>query len=308
MEHFPSALPSASINIEKLIYKHEHSFKPLKKDNNAQIIWADKHQKEKTAYSIVYLHGFGASWGEGDPWHRAVAQKFNCNLYLARLHSHGLKRRNFFKNFTYQKYLNSAIEACRIGQQIGENVLVMGTSAGGALALYAAGSKQCPVSVKALMLCSPLIHLYSYESLFLENKVGRYLAKLIKGNSYKRRLNTNKAIARETIWYPYIPIKAALELGKMVEKILSPNLFKNVQCPVFTGYYNKDSLFHDRAVSPHAIPSMVQMLGTSPNERYTANFPKAQAHVICNGLLSKSVPELITQTVLFLKNIGLKSV
>lgn len=304
-EKTPTVLPNDGDVLEEFIEEYEQSFAPLKENNEAKIIWADENKKEKTAYSIVYLHGFGASRGEGNPWHRAVAQKFGCNLYLSRLYAHGLKGDRIFERFSYKKYISSAIEACRIGQQIGENVLVMGTSAGGALALYVAGSKKCPVPIKGLMLASPLVHIYGYESIFLESKVGRSLAGMIRGTNYKRRLMHEQSGVSDKIWYPYIPIEAALELGKLVEHKLIPSLFKKITCPVFAGYYNKDGKSHDNVVSPHAIESMVNRLGTSPEKRCVVNFTEAQTHVISSGLFSKAVPELIARTVLFLKKIGL---
>ncbi len=324
MQQFPSALPNDGDELEKLIQEHEQSLAPLKEDNEAKIIWNDEGEKEKTEYSIVYLHGFGASRGEGDPWHRAVAQKFCCNLYLARLHNHGLKRKRFFEGFRYKKLLDSAIEACRIGQKIGEKVLVTGTSTGASLALCAAGSGQCPVPIKGLLLVSPLIHFYGYQSLFLENKTGRTLAEIILGSNYKQPLFPNNfpaspvgrqkksseaeiISAEKNIWYPYVPLRAALELGRMVEKEITPSLFKKVKCPVFVGYYNKNARLHDRIVSPHAIESMFNQFGTPPAKLQLVNFPEAKSHVIGNGLLSNAVPELIVRSVLFLRGkVGIK--
>ena len=46
----------------------------LKADNEARIVWATPYQK--TPYSVVYLHGNGASQEEGDPVHYEFAQKF----------------------------------------------------------------------------------------------------------------------------------------------------------------------------------------------------------------------------------------
>src|SRR5687767_3811109 len=62
----------------------------LKPDNEARIIWADNTKKEKTPFSIVYLHGFSASQGEGEPVHRDIAKHFGYNLYLPRLAEHGI--------------------------------------------------------------------------------------------------------------------------------------------------------------------------------------------------------------------------
>lgn len=301
MKQFPSALPNEGEELEDLIQEHEQSFAPLKEKNEAKIIWTDKNKKYKTEYSIVYLHGFEASRREGNPWHRAVAQKFGCNLYLSRLYDHGLKRKRYLEDYNYEKYLASAVDACRVAQKIGKKVLVMGTSAGGALALYAAGSERCPVRVKGLMLASPLVHIYSYESILLETKLGRKLTTLFQGYDYKRKIVNHSEIERE-IWYPYIPINAALELGRMVEKEITSSLFKNITCPVFVGYYNKNEQFHDQVVSPHAILTMVNQLATPPTKRKAVNFPEAGTHTIGSGLLSNAVPELIVQTVLFLKN------
>ena len=69
--------------LENFIAGNERSHK-LRPDNEARIVWADDSLKQKTACSIVYLHGFSASQAEGDPIHRNVAKAFGCNLYLAR--------------------------------------------------------------------------------------------------------------------------------------------------------------------------------------------------------------------------------
>lgn len=299
---FSHALPDDPTELEKFIRQQEQSFAPFKKGNEAKIIWAND-SKKKTKYSIVYFHGFTASHGEGDPWHASVARDFSCNLYLPRLHGHGLKRENFLKDFNYPDLLTSAINACLVGRKLGENVLLMGTSTGGALALYAARSGNCPIQITALMLASPLIHFYGLHSLFLENKVGRFFAKIIRGKDYKYNLNSGLSPDEEQIWYPHTPLNAAMELGKMVQHVMKPSLLSNITCPVFTGYYFKNARFHDRVVSPRAILKMVEQLGTPENKKRIVNFPDAETHVIGSGLLSKAVPALIAETTVFLENV-----
>ena len=44
----------------------------IKKDNEAEIVWADSNKKQKTPYAIVYLHGFSASKQEGYPVHENI--------------------------------------------------------------------------------------------------------------------------------------------------------------------------------------------------------------------------------------------
>src|SRR4051794_3951684 len=82
-------VPSDPASLTKYILNNEsrHRIKP---DNEARIIWANDSLKQKTKYAIVYLHGFSASQGEGEPVHRTIAKKFGCNLYLSRLAEHGI--------------------------------------------------------------------------------------------------------------------------------------------------------------------------------------------------------------------------
>src|SRR5580692_11584241 len=75
----------------------------LKEDNQARIIWADSTRK-KTPYVIVYLHGFSASQGEGDPTDIDIARKYGCNLYLSRLAEHGIDTPEAMINLTADEY------------------------------------------------------------------------------------------------------------------------------------------------------------------------------------------------------------
>ena len=69
------AVPADAGALEQYVISREaqHTLKP---DNEARIIWNNDSIKNKTEYSIVYLHGFSASQGEGDPVHKDIAKKF----------------------------------------------------------------------------------------------------------------------------------------------------------------------------------------------------------------------------------------
>ena len=82
-------VPAAPASLEQYIQANEAQHK-LKPDNQARVVWANDSVKNKTAYAVVYLHGFSASQAEGDPVHRNIAAAFGCNLYLSRLAAHGI--------------------------------------------------------------------------------------------------------------------------------------------------------------------------------------------------------------------------
>jgi hypothetical protein len=82
-------VPATAAALKNYISTQEAQHK-LKPDNEARIVWANDSIKQKTAYAIVYLHGFSASQEEGNPVHRNIAKQFGCNLYLTRLSQHGI--------------------------------------------------------------------------------------------------------------------------------------------------------------------------------------------------------------------------
>src|SRR6185437_16092588 len=146
-------VPAAPDSLERYIRIME-SWHHLKPDNEARIVWADS-TKRKTRYAIVYLHGFSASQGEGGPVHRYIASRYGCNLYLSRLAEHGIDTTDAMAGLTADEYWESAKQALAIGRQLGDSVILMGTSTGGTQALQLAAA--FPNQVAALVLMSPNI-------------------------------------------------------------------------------------------------------------------------------------------------------
>ena len=60
--------------LDSYVRQHE-SLHKLRPDNEARIVWANDSSKNVTEYAILYLHGFSASQGEGDPVHKRIAKK-----------------------------------------------------------------------------------------------------------------------------------------------------------------------------------------------------------------------------------------
>src|SRR5829696_8889503 len=97
----PQVPPAAQV--ENFIAANESAHK-LRPNNQARVVWANDALKQKTAYSIVYLHGFSASQEEGEPTHRNVARRFGCNLYLSRLSQHGIDTTEQLLGLTPENY------------------------------------------------------------------------------------------------------------------------------------------------------------------------------------------------------------
>jgi pimeloyl-ACP methyl ester carboxylesterase len=169
------------IALEKEINNTEKSYLNLRENNEARIIWADTSQKKKTPYSVVYLHGFSASQGEGAPMHEDFAKRYGSNLYLARLYGHGLKEEEALLDWTPEKFIESAKRAIAIGEQLGEKVIVMGTSTGCTAALYLASGNP---NIHALINYSPNIDVANQDAWLLTQQWGLQMGRYTNGSDY----------------------------------------------------------------------------------------------------------------------------
>jgi len=177
-----TALPTVTTNLvelEQQINEAEEANPNIKPDNQARIIWANPEQKVKTEYSVVYIHGWSASHGEGDPIHREFAKRYGCNLYLPRLSGHGIKGMDALSNISVEEMLETAKEAVAVGKSLGEKVILMSCSTGSTLALYISSGNP---EIHALINYSPNIDLYDPNSFLIVKPWGQQIAELITGS------------------------------------------------------------------------------------------------------------------------------
>jgi pimeloyl-ACP methyl ester carboxylesterase len=120
-----------------------------------EIVWAYPASKARTPLSIVYVHGFSASKGEVRPLPDIVARELGANLFYTRLTGHG-QDGPAMATASVKAWANDFAEAVAVGRAIGEEVIVMATSTGGGLTIWAAANQpELMDKVKALVLLSP---------------------------------------------------------------------------------------------------------------------------------------------------------
>jgi len=275
-------VPSDASALEDYIKMKESGHK-LKPDNQARLIWYDS-LKQKTEYAIVYLPGFTASQAEGDPVHRNTALKFGCNLYLSRLAEHGIDTTDALVNLTVDKYWESAEEALAIGKQIGNKVILMGTSTGGTFALMLAAKYP---DVNALLMLSPNIAINDPFAFLLNSRWGLQIAHSVLQSGYIKSKD-ERAIYKQYWSTPY-RVEAAVELEELLETSMTPETFKRVTQPALSLYYYKDKIHQDSVVSVAAIKKMMDELGTPGNLKRSVAIPDADNHVIGSYIKSNAV-------------------
>jgi pimeloyl-ACP methyl ester carboxylesterase len=293
-------VPQDLSHLEQEIDSSEKAIKDLKRDNQARIIWADSVKKEKTPYSIVYIHGFGASWVEGEPVHRDLAKRYGANLYLARMHDAGISDPDAFDDLTPENFMEEAKRALAIGKVLGDSVIVIGTSAGGLLTVYLAATNP---EIKGIVLYSPCIAVASPALKLVTGPWGKNILYTIMGD---HRKPVDKGSERSNFWLQSYQTNGLLTLQQTIDAISRPEVFKEIKMPVFLGYYYKNEKEQDDVVSVKAMQDMFLKLGTPANLKVEKAFPESADHVIASYLRSKDVKGVYEATDLFFqKQLGL---
>ncbi len=293
------SLPASLTILEKQINDGEKAVRGIKPDNEARIIWADSTKKEKTKIAFLYLHGFSASQAEGDPVHRDLAKKYHANLYLARLQEHGIDRGDSTMiNLKADEYEASAEKALMITEKLGDEVIVIGTSAGGALTLFLASGHP---EIKAIVLYSPCVELYDKTASILDWHWGLSFARLVRNGSVMKFDKESEKHAG--YWALRYRIEAVAALQNLLTNTMKPEIFSKIKCPAFLAYYYKNETEHDKTASVPAMLKMFDELGTPAGLKQKMAFPETGNHVIASYIRSKDWQGVERETDKFLENI-----
>ena len=294
------ALPAVTQDLPKLeeeINASEAAVKDMKRDNQARIVWADTARKQKTRYSIVYIHGFGATWAEGDPIHRDLAKKYGANLYLARMYEAGISDPDAFDDLTPENFLAEAKRALAIGKALGDSVIVIGTSAGGLLSVYLAATNP---EIKGLVLYSPCMAIANPAMKLITGPWGRQILHLAMG---EHRLPADSDPELANYWLQSYHTNGLLTLQQTVDAVSRPEVFEKIKMPVFLGYYYKNEKEQDQVVSVKRMLEMFPQFGTPADMKVEKAFPESGDHVIGSHLRSKDVKGVYQATDQFFQQI-----
>ena len=290
-------VPSDPAELEAFISSKEAAHK-VKPDNEARIVWANDSTKAKTPYVIVYLHGFSASQEEGNPVHKNIAKQYGCNMYLARLSEHGIDTIDPLVNMTATSLWESAKEAYAIGKQLGDKVILMGTSTGGTVALELASNFE---DVAGLVLYSPNIAINNPSAFLSNNPWGLQIARMVIGG--KENIIKNKPDNYKKYWNDHYRLEAVVELQELLETTMIPSHFNKIKCPLLTLYYFKDEKNQDPVVKVSAMKEMIDAVATPPNLKRMVPIPEAGNHVLASPIQSNDIVSVEKETALFLEQI-----
>jgi esterase/lipase len=270
----------------------------IKTDNEARVVWANDTVHAKTTYAIVYLHGFSASQEEGDPVHRNLARQFGANLYLSRLSGHGIDTSDALLHMTATSLWETAKEAYAIGKQLGDKVILMGTSTGGTLALQLAAAYP---DIAGLILLSPNIAINDPNAWITNNPWGLQIARLVKGG--KMNIIPNKTDEYKKYWNQAYRLEAVTELQELLETSMTKSSFQKIHQPLLTLYYYKNEKEQDPVVKVSEMKKMFETISTPAGLKRMVAIPNAGSHVLGSPIQSKDIVTVEKEAAAFLKEV-----
>jgi pimeloyl-ACP methyl ester carboxylesterase len=248
-----------------------------------EIVWADPVMKSRTPLALVYIHGFSASKGELRPLPDKVAAALGANLFYTRLKGHA-QDGAAMATASVNDWINDFAEAVAIGRRIGERVVVIGTSTGGALATIGALDDALDDDVAAMVLIAPNYGVQASGAWLLTQPWGRQLADLLVG---PERGFEARSELHAKLWTTRYPTSALLTMAALsdvarrapVERATAPALF------VFSD--------EDRVVRPDLTRSIASRWG-APHEIVTVNESGDPFdHVIAGDALSPATTDML---------------
>lgn len=293
-----------SQQVGQYVHSHEAAIPNIRPGNASQLVYANDSTKAQTDYCLLYLHGFSASPEEGNPCHVNLGKAFGMNTYIPLLAEHGLITPDPLLHMTPDNLWQSAKEALVLAKALGKKVILMGTSAGGTLAIQMA--VDYPDDIAAVILYSPCVKIANKASWLLARPFGLQLGRMISKGKYRILEKDPKT---DPFWYNTYRVEGVVYLQQLIEKTMKAKVFKKVTQPVFMGYYYRDDKHQDNTVSVSALLWMYENLGTPANKRTAVVFPDAGAHVIGCDLTNPNWMKVYTATADFLtKTVGLSPV
>ncbi|EED32155.1 hypothetical protein NOR53_3173 [gamma proteobacterium NOR5-3] len=175
-----------------------------------RVVWAGE-PGQRSEYALVYLHGFSATRQEIAPVPELIARELGANLFETRLAGHGRAQQQL-AGVSAEDWMNDGAEALAVARNLGDKIILMGTSTGATVALAMARHPDFAL-VDSLVLVSPNFGPAGSGSGMVTGPYGPQLARLLLG---ERRSWTAANPLQEKYWSTDYPTAAIVEMMRLV--------------------------------------------------------------------------------------------
>jgi esterase/lipase len=281
--------PEIGSDVDAYLAARESSVSDLRPGEAKAVVWADPETRARTPIALVYLHGYSADRHEVDPLVNRLAEALGANVFYARLTGHGRGGAGM-ADATVEAWMDDVAEAVAVGAALGERVVLVGTSTGGTLAVWAAARSEAAGRVAALAVISPNFHPRDRSSRVLLWPWGARLAALVVGSERCFEPENEEQALHWTVCYP---TSALAPMMALVEYVRTMPL-DGVTVPVLVAYSREDTV-----VDPEETRLAFGRLGSSRKQLLEISGSGDPAdHVIAGDIMSPATTDEIARSIL----------
>ncbi|MEX2489267.1 MAG: alpha/beta fold hydrolase [Pseudomonadales bacterium] len=200
----------------------------------ATITWATPESPEKTPLCFMYIHGFSATRQETAPLTERIATHFGGNTLYVRIAGHGTGPEGMLTEA--EAWLQSMVDAWRIATQLGDQVVLVGTSTGAPLSIWLACQPDVGARIYAMLFMSPNFRVRNRFGFLLTWPLARHWIQWIAGKTHQWE-PINEEHGR--YWSNRYATRAIIEMQKMVDWANRQDLGK-ISIPLAVMYMKND--------------------------------------------------------------------
>ena len=170
---FKEVYVPSDVDLDSYLKNSEISLGDVPEEAQKKIIWSNE-EKNKTEIAIAFLPGFSTTNFQQKEFFDKLSKELNANIFLSRLSGHGREYPGS-KQMSAENYLKDTSEAIEIAKRIGNKVILIGYSLGGALTTAASFDKELSKDLHGVVLFAPAyvgtirnISLWFYAISFLD--------------------------------------------------------------------------------------------------------------------------------------------
>lgn len=243
-----------------------------------RVIWNAGSEGERTAISVLYVHGFSATSEEIRPVPDRIAAALGANLVFTRLQGHGVPGAELGRA-SASTWMVEMAEALAAARAVGERVVVISTSTGGTMVAAAAVNHEMSKDVAAMIFVAPNFGLNSRLAGLMTWPAARYWVPVLLGGEYR---SSSDNPGREGYWSNPYPIAALMPMGALVKKVEALD-FTQASTPALFWFSESD-----KVVRPDLARKVAGQWGGVSDIRLVEMGPgdDPHSHVIAGDIMS----------------------
>jgi esterase/lipase len=281
------APPAQLAELDDWLRRSEQAQPGIRAGTEKTVHWAAQ-PGQRTLWSVVYIHGFGASRLETAPLAEQVAQGLGANLFETRLTGHG-RDGQAMAQARAQDWLADTLEAARIGHMLGERMLIISCSTGSTLASWL-GLQPQGQQVAAQVFISPNFGPKDARSEWLLGPWGEQIAYAVAGQSYGQVSENPRE--RQGWTAPY-PTRAIFPMMTLVDKVRRSPL-EQFSTPLLVFYSAADQ----RVEPAHTLAAFARIGSPHKTLQRVDDSDSRSQHVLAGDILAPKTTAALVARVL----------